>query len=580
MKRICLFLASLMLGLSTFAAPMRVATVHIPNLQGLIDDVVELADALEAPLSPEMVTGEVGKLLHAAALEGVDISKPIVMVGGLDADDPNADASAYRFSVTGDGTDYLDRVRLEFDEPEELGDGAYLFKNDYLSFFVKITDGVALAGSSPEMVETLAASGFEAESAVVDAMPGGVSVAVDLNALNILMRHQIERQKASMAAMKAQFEAEGIDTSGMFEEDPAAGMDTALDMINRIAAELDGLVMNLDLRRDITLRFHLQPRPGSMVSSALAEMGPVPPKIAGQRNPKAFLTFYGTMQGFDHFAEPYAKWVAEMYRQMGPPMDAMADGYEKMLTSMMGIYSGGYNFLMLPPRAEDWVQGMGVYEIHDAAKAREANELMIKMYVDESSEEDSPFTMTYHQEESEPYQGIAIDSYRVEVTFGADAPPMPGPVAALVNNLRYHVAYMDNLMPYALGDVANLHAMIDYLKSDEIPDVVHAGFADITAAPIGFWEFDLGSLIASVGEMMGPLGLEGLNAGLRGITVKEMNGVTTMIRLTREDMNTIKNAASAFLPKRGGGFGGAPADYDYDESWDDETYFEEEFPED
>lgn len=551
------FLLMLLLGASSASAlPERIASIHLREINSFASNIAAVAASFGSPIPPDMLMGQFGQLIKVSDFDGIDFSRPVTVITGADSDMPKAKYMAIRFFVQGDGRDYLDRVSLQLPAHAEVRPGVHEFRADGSDedAFVVILDGQqALVGENLDVIQALSDSIPTADEQIISALPGNLSIDLNLPAIQSAMQKQIEEQKKRMAEMREKLEAQGVDTTQMSARDPMAGAESSLKMMNRIFAELRTAVVNLDIKDDdVTARLHVQPQPGSMVAGLLDAMQPVSSKIADFRDSQAFLTFYGSMEGFDSVVGPYSEWVADLYRKMGPPMDAFADKYKKMVTSMAGIYRGGYNLLLLAPRDDAWLQGMGVYEIHDPEKARIQNETLLELEINEFSVSNGfPFAMRYVKEENGSYQGIDIYSYRMEVDVPSEMESqLPLPFSKIMNGMRYHVAYLDKAMPYAFGDITNLYRMIDYLQSEDRPAAPSDEFPDIASPRIGFWELDFGRLLAALGPAAGPLAAANMNAKMRGLYVKELGGLTAVLRIGQADLLEFKRLGDTMKPKR------------------------------
>lgn len=540
MKRIIFSLIMLGAAVAFADVPVRMASIHLHQPQAVVADAVRLAEFTGSPVPPEMIYAQLGDLVMVDGMTGIDPAQPFeVIIGERDGEE----VIVYRFGVTGDGAEYLDAVARRMPERTEAGEGLFRFApgadaEDDALFFVKLEGNTAVAGQQPEDLEALAVPHAGAMANALAAMPGGVSVALDPAPL----KERLTREIAKMRSL--------IDSAG---PEAAAALELYEDMSAMVFDNLAALVVNLEFRNDITLRLHGQPVNGSKFAQLIAAMTPPSGKVASYGDDRAIISAYGSMAGFDDLLEPYAGWINKLYRQMGPPMDQFADSYRDMIMAMKGVYRGGYNMFLMPPDTEGLIQLAGIYEIHDAASAREAIEKMMKFQSAQFSEAaEAPARMTATRLEVSAHDGVEIESSEIVYEVDPDvAAEMPGPFAELLKKMTYHVAFIDDHMIYGVGDIDHVIRMIDHVKSaEELPPRTARGFADITAAPAGWWELDAGRLASSVVELFGPVGLEGLNLALRGLTVKEADGLTTMLRLTREDLQSLQAlAAPLMMPK-------------------------------
>ncbi len=589
MKKV-LFMLSLLVATSmAMAEPVRTVVGVVHNPDALIDDVLRLGSTLDFPhITREMAIEQMADMLELDDLAAFDLSKPMSLFVGFDPDDTSDEAFVARMGVSGDGTALLDALNERYGFKDDLGGGVVRFyrmsedddeDSDDDELFVRIEDGFIYLGDDARDLGILGKSLAAADQAGLDVMPGGVSFALNLSVLYKIVETQIEAQQAMMEQLRAQFAEEGLDPDEILGAADDGGVDASLKVFSQAISQIRAMVVNLDISRDIDIRVYVRPVPGSIVDKLVAASSKPSAKVTGLRNPSAFLTAYGTMAGWDEMIEPYADFMADLYRELGPPMDKMADTYRNVMMGMKGIYSGGYNLLLLPPTETSLLQGLGLYEIADEVSARKAMDELIALQVDElNATEGMPIKVNVIREDDvAAYEGVAIESLRVSYELDdAMAGEMPEMLAAFLNNFRYYIAYVDNHLAYGLGDIANIHSVIDHVRASEVAPGDHPGFEDITSEIVGYWHLDIGLLAKSAVAIMGPVGIPEIPVALRGLTMKEAGGLTSLLRLKVDEVAAIKELVEAFLPMMGAGMGGGGSfEYDlYDDYEDDEFEFE------
>ena len=575
MKKRSVFIVQLMLTAVCMAGPNSIAILQIRDLTKAVDQVVRVSEKLQLPVPPGMIQGQVGMLVMAPDFSGIDTAQPITLYVekfSLEQDDPPAIVT--RFSIKDDGTEYLAAVERMAPAREEVAPGVTKFvagdpaDADAPSFYVVIKESQALAGQKLESIKALAGDMNEQEKGVLAALPGEISASINVVAVSELIADQVKQQKAMIEMYKAQMEAEGMDTSEMFKNDPTAGLDAMTDMMTAVFAQLDLLVLNVDMSGDITIRTHMQPTPNSTLAAILEETTPPSTVISGHREPNAIFSGFGTMKGMDRIIEPYAEWVASMYKQMGPPMDDFAEGYKQMMLGMKGIYSGGVSLMIKPPLPDAPFQMIGLYEIADKAKAKQSMLDMMKMQEEQgNSMTNAPFSISISSAAEEPYKEVEIITYTISYDFTDEASgeAVPESISKLFSGITYSVAFMDQYLAFSFGSLESLHQVIDYVLGGGAPVPHRPGFADIAEEAMGYWNLDVAGVIHSIAallppEMAGPLSaVQGIEASVRGLSVKELDGFSSMIRLTEADLQGFMQIGMSLAPV-GGPRSAPPAD--------------------
>lgn len=568
MKR-CLFALYLAAASVVHAGGDSLVILQLRNLDNAASHVAALAEELQLPLPPGMVQGQVGAMLMSPDLSGVDAAQPVVLHIGK-SKGPGAPPMMARFSVTGDGSDYLAAVERMIPNREEISSGVHKFvmgdpaDPESMAFYAVIKETQALAGQDLEAIKAMNGDLTPAERDAMNNMPGELSAAVNVPALSAMLGEQIEQQRQMIEMYKAQMEAQGMDTSALTENDPTAGLASIQNSLAKAAAQLEVLVFNLDLSGDITLRTYVQATPDSALDRVISDLSPAGPLVMGYQHPDAWFLANGTMAGFEHLIEPYANWVASMYEQMGPPLDAMAQPYREMMLAMRGLYTGGYNVAVLPITKEQPLNLFGIYEISDKATAKATMEKMMEIQtaMSTSTEEGTPYKVSVTSAPAEPYNGVEVETFSMSYQFNEPdvADKMPEAFSSLFENMTYHVGYLDNAMVYAVGPIESLHALIDYVQGGGATEPYRPGFEDITAEALGYWQFNVTALMRSISGLLPDelaalpaSAAEGVNASLRGLTIREWRGVSALTRLTKQDLAGFVQIGMGFAATMGPG---------------------------
>jgi len=567
-KRFVIF-AHLMIAATCMAGPNTMAILQIRDLNKATEDVSGLAEKLQLPMPPGIIQGQIGMLVMSPAFTGIDASKPITIYVNkftIEQDDPPD--LVVRFSVTGDGSEYLTGVEVMAPGREEVAPGVSKFimgdpaDADAPVFYAIIKESQALVGQSLEAIKALSNDLTEAEKNVMTALPGEVSVSINVAAISELISTQMKQQKETIESYKKQMEAEGMDTSEMFKSDPTVGLDSMSTMMTSILEQLELLVLNVDLNNDVTIRTHAQATPNSTLAAILEETVAPSTAISGYKSPNALFYGFGTMGGMDRIIEPYAEWVASIYKEMGPPMDGFAESYKQMMIGMKGVYTGGFNLVVNPPQADAPLQLAGLYEIADKEKARQSMKDMMKIQEEQSSAmSNMPYAVTISSAAEEPYKGVEIETYTITYDFKDEMidEAMPEPLTKLFSNMKYSLAYMDNYLGYSFGAIENIHQLIDYTLGGGAPVPHRPGFSDLSEEAISYWNLDVAGLINAIAAMLPPeiagsfSAAQGIEASIRGLGIKELGGFSSLIRLTESDLQGFMQIGMSLAPKSNGG---------------------------
>lgn len=554
-----------------FAGGDSLVILQLRNLEQAANQAAALAEELQLPVPPGMIQGQIGAMLMSPDLAGVDATQPVIVHIGK-GQGPGGPPMMARFSVTGDGADYLAALERMMPSREEISTGVHKFvmgdpdDASAPAFFVVIKQSQALAGQDLDAIKAMNGDLTPAERDAMNNMPGELSASVNVPALSAMLGEQIEQQRQMMEMYKAQMEAEGMDTSMFDKNDPTASLASVQNALAKAAAQLEVLVFNLDLAGDITLRTYVQGTPDSALDRVISDLTPAGPLVMGYQHPEAWFLANSTMSGFEHIIEPYANWVASMYKEMGPPLDAMAEPYREMMLAMRGLYTGGYNIAVLPITKEQPLNIQGIYEISDKAQAKAAMEKMMEIQaaMNTSSEDGMPYRVNVTSTTAEPHNGVEIQTFLMsyQLTDPDATEAMPEALSSLFENITYHIGYLDNALVYAIGPIESLHGLIDYVQGGGATEPHRPGFADVSAEALGYWELDVTSLLRSIAALLPPelaaapaSAAEGVNASLRGLTIREWRGVSALTRLTKQDLAGFVQIGMSLAMKGGGGAG-------------------------
>ena len=544
MKKLFSFLLIAALPLLSQATEKPMAVVQINSAQALAEDAAELAKAIGMPFGPEVVLGGLGSSLMNPTFAGIDQSKPIrLFIGAGDIANGAAPAMIYNFSVEGDGSAYVAAVGQMLPSHEEA-DGFHTFTmalpdGSSHNFYAAIKNGQASVGPDAEAIANLDLTITEKQKASMELLPGAVSILLDGATFSQMVLDQMETTKEMMSMMQ---EMNTSTNAQPFEMDPVEMMDSYAEMLTLAVDQLDTLTLSIDLKDNISIYSHLQPKSESTFEAIIAERTAPASAISSFSHPDALMTMFDSFKGFDGMLEGYANWIGNLYSAMGPPFDKMAEPYREMMMSMKGLYSGGYNFLVLPPTPEAPLQFAGIYEISDAARAKKImDDMMILQAELMKPTEDNPMTMEMTAVSTTLYNNVAIENIHMHYTFPPDE-SMPDNFANLFTNLSYQMAYLDNYLVYGMGSDNLIREAIDHCLKGTHDQSVVTGFDDLSEELVGFWHMDLARIIGTFSQIFPSDDNQGLamlaNASttLRGASFNQEGGMTGVTRVQKEDL--------------------------------------------
>ena len=224
--------------------------------------------------------------------------------------------------------------------------------------------------------------------------------------------------------------------------------------------------------------------------------------------------------------------------------------------------------MIKPPLPDAPFQMIGLYEIADKAKAKQSMLDMMKMQEEQgNSMTNAPFSISISSAAEEPYKEVEIITYTISYDFTDEASgeAVPESISKLFSGITYSVAFMDQYLAFSFGSLESLHQVIDYVLGGGAPVPHRPGFADIAEEAMGYWNLDVAGVIHSIAallppEMAGPLSaVQGIEASVRGLSVKELDGFSSMIRLTEADLQGFMQIGMSLAPI-GGPRSAPPAD--------------------
>jgi hypothetical protein len=490
-------------------------------------------------------------MAFAPGFTGIDLTQPIHL-HIAPPQSPFPPVISMAFTVEDDGTIYLDNVGTMIPGGEDLGDGLHRFPMappetpGVPSLYIWL-DGQRAVVTVTDNPDHARVPALPADTAArLAARPGPLSATIQTTALADLLRETLRAQTAQMAEIKAMMaESEDADPEVLASFDQmAAMMDLYQDLLPPALRQIALLDFNLDPASDLTLRADLAATPGTTLAAVLAAMNPSPDTVAGLAAPDALMSLYGTMAGLDHIIEPYADFLTRLLGSLGDEAASFSSDYRDMILAMKGLYTGPYSALLLPPSPSGVLQIAGIYAISDADQAREAfrrsMEFSAKSFYDADGGT-QPVTVTITNLPSSERDGLTIEHYRIAYTFAEDGTqPMPEALTAMMTNLTYHVAYLDDLMLFSVGDATHLDRVIDHVRNPAPPQ--RTGFDDLPAGQdLGQWTLDLGAIVGQFAAALAPASdfttaARDLSIRLRGLTLRDGATIASLTRLTRADL--------------------------------------------
>lgn len=566
MKRIVLtVLTTLAMAVSSSLAAVKpLAAVRINNLENALTDAERLATALEAKIPVRMAMMPLGSMMMSPTMTGVDTTKPITIYAGMDDAMPGGmPMTAVRFHVNGDGTEYLESLDQQLPGRVKQSDAIFKYplggpgSEGGPAFYVVLKNGQVLAGNSLETMKALGNGVSVADIKTLDEMGGTLSISFNAATLRAILNEELAKQSKRMEDL-GQDAGDHPDYPGM-KVDPKAIMDSYQKMLDQFLGQLDGLVLNLTLSDAVTLRFFTRASPGSVFQQIIDDLQVPPAVVAGMDMPGAIMGGYGTMSGMDRVMDAYADWIATIYKAMGPPFSEQADQYRELTLAMQGVYTGGYNFFLLPAKSGDSPFQMGgIYEISDKAKAADSIRKMMALQSAQAATLKGESNAVPVEPIVSDYRGMEVTTFQYDFGINpASADDMPPSLMGMLSGLDYHVAFKDNLMLYAAGAKENLDPVIDQLEQAGSAQSMAVGFEDLNTDLYGYMYLNAGGIFGMVSQLMQAAGNNGappvgdINASLRAASVKEFGGLSLLIRLTESDVKNFGALFKRLAPKRG-----------------------------
>ena len=580
MKRNILLCLGLVAALTVRAEQDSALMVHIKSLDGVLEDLATLSEAIETPIPPERIVGPFGGLMRSPSLAGVDTSKPMTIFVKLpEGDAPAMPSICMNFYVEGDGSEYLDSVKAMLPQHENETPSIHRFMTpagaEGPSFTVVLKNGQVLAGDKLSNMKAMAGDLTKDRLALFREFPGKLSLSVNTAALRDQMIKQMAQQQEMMAKHQEAMKASGVKQDAAMTIDPGAMMESYNTMLQELLVQLSELVVNVDIGDRVSLLAHIKGQPGSILDTLITSSAPVTGPAASLGSPNAVFSMYGSLAGMDEFIGPYAEWVSGIYAAMGPPMNKMADPYRDLVMTMKGLFVGNYSFWMEPSEEGYPLRMAGMYGISDKVATKAAMDKMLSLMKEvtdqsmsgiaemSSSSGGEPampqMNITFKQEPVGTHRGVEIE--KVVFSYGVEpGPGMTPEMVELMNNMTYYVAYGDKALYYSMGEQELMHELIDHFQSGSSGAPVRTGFEDIAQPLHGYWALDMGKMMGSFSDFMPQSGpgagtfisnMANIEAGLRGAAYVEHGGYNMLLRATADDLKGFKAMGAAARPQPG-----------------------------
>jgi len=514
-----------------------------------------------------------GEMLLVDRLDGIDLDSPVEFFLTQSPDDvamTNPIASV-RFRLTDNGQQYLESLDQRFATREERGEGLYYLHGrpeDDKAVWLSIKGQTAVYAASEPALDIASEVYTPGESSYLSSQRGGISAVFS---------------PAWIQTMWGSSMDQAVEKS----EDPKT--DAIADLFNRymggLPEQLAAMILQLDIDSDLALRIHLQAKDGTLLDQLIDAHQAPSPLVSGYSDESAIFYLYGSLGGVDLVMDKYSGFIGELYEVMGPPMDAMAASLQAYVREMKGIYSGGFSLFVYPGNENSPVTVAGAYDVSNPEAARQSLDKLLQIQSElGASESNAAASVAATRISEESYRGVEIERYTYPLAGVPHSTESTGlPLPTIPTNMSYHVAFDGNLMMYSVGGRDPLINLIDHALKGEVAGSPLPVFSETSGETVGFWAFDFGAAIRAIGDAASVLGLDGLEARMRGFTLKEAGGITQLITISRDDLEKLGSALGAAFATPSSSTGNPDDDWssledpvdEYEDSID-EGYIEEE----
>ncbi len=584
---VCFVLATAAFGVVQ-SEPAALVVVEIRGLDQLVETVQALSAAtMGMPLPKEQLEGPIGQLLMTPDFAGLDRKGLIRIYLLSDSASKNVPA-VLSLPVLGDGSAYLDLLAENMDQ-QNVVDGIEHFRaaegarTIFPELYVKAVGGQVLlsqAASFVAKVEQLLSEGRVISSQLP--VEGAFAVEVELGTILNTYGPQMEKKMAEIKKLTS-----GAKTEG--QQDVGAMLDAEYEMVQAIARQVDRLVIGWGVKaQKLESQLRVEAVEKSMLAEVLASIRTPSPVFQQSLPENALLAEAGHWGNMDIWLEPYGQFIEKLYGAMGPQMAPFQQVMTETLKSMKGLYSGDIAIALLPPTAEHPIQFVEVLGITDAEAMKKVMATMLETFSKASAAGPAGMAAQIKQGESRMHGEVAVDSFVYTVELPAEATQaLPPVLKAILQNMKYEMAYLEGAAVVAMGPPEVMDATIDrFLAAKGTPifqsPAVQGLFPELADAPMDAGYVHLMEILrdylalsektAQVLPMLPPV-----KGTLASVEKVEGNAVTLRTRLGLADLQAFFQAGmvlkAQFSPVKAGPMGPGTAPMS---SQDEEEVFESE----
>ncbi len=450
------------------------AQVEIRGLDKVAADVATLTEAAGQPMPGEALLGMAGGALGSPELTGLDVSGVFRLIVLESEGFPEAPPTAALIApVIGDGQAYLEAVGQGMEAAGEE-DGVHTFTKGANAppmgppeMHIGLVDGGAVIGMEADAVRQvrgMAAGFFSSTGAQI---PGTVAVRVDVATLLEIVEPMMDEKMGEMkkALEAAEEQEKSVAPPTMPEMDVAKVLDAEVDFMMGLMRQLDQLGLGLGVA-DGALQIHsvMQPKSDSPFADALADSRPPVDAVRTALPADALYAQAMFIPGLDMMIEPYIDFMTDLYAGMGPEMLELAGPMMTIMKDIDGLYPGDVAMGVVPGKDGEWPAFVEVATVTDPDRMLKMIDDMIAVQEGFADTEALGYTYSLTREVSRTHRDIDITSYTIQMEFGDDmAKSMPPGFDTFFQNLRYDLAFVNDLAVYSMGPSNATEATIDRL---------------------------------------------------------------------------------------------------------------------
>jgi prepilin-type processing-associated H-X9-DG protein len=556
------------------------AQVEIRGLDRVAADVARLTETVGQPMPGEALLGLAGAALGSPDLTGLDSSgvfRLVVMASEGFPEEPPA--VALMAPVTGDGQAYLDAVGQVMESAGEA-DGVHTFTQGANALpmgppqmCIAPIEGGAVIGMEGDVVRQVAAVAAGLASPTEAELPGAVAVRVDVASLLALLEPMMDEKMGEMKEMLEQAEAPGQAAAPptMQDMDVSKVLDAEVDLLLGMLKQLDHIGLGIGLAGD-ALQIHasLDPQVGSGFAAALASAHPPVAAIRTALPADALYAQTAFIPGIDAMIGPYVDFMVDLYAGMGPEVSQLAAPMLEMMKDLDGLYPGDYAAGVIAGENGAWPALIQVAMVTDTGKMKSFIDNAIAAQAQMFTTNLMGYTYSITTEVTRAHREVEITTYSMQMDFGEEmTTQLPPGFAEIFTDLRYDMAFVENMVVYTLGPSNAIEQAIDRLLDGSGEAVTQGAafrsrFPALPQEPIDAFTiriFDavravLALLPKELGESVPPI--PSSPGTVAGYSQLSDGGLRSTLAIGLEDIAAVGEMVQQAMPKPGGVVGGGP----------------------